>query len=249
MTDQTHPQIERGALRDLVPDARNANRGTVRGRGMLEQSLREAGAGRSIVVDRHRRIIGGNKTTEVAAEIGLDEVIFVHTTGRQLVAVVRDDLDLETDPAARKLAIADNRVAEVSLEWDESVLASLALEDDGALAGLFTADEVEAIFTSLAAEAEEATRALVPWTAAESEAQARGAAGNAAAGSREEGDAAPPAPPPSGQGALFPLAIVLGVIDRRRWLACKERLGIREDTGAFLALLDQFEAASAGGEP
>ena len=33
-------------IEDLTPDVRNANRGTQRGRGMVEASLREVGAGR-----------------------------------------------------------------------------------------------------------------------------------------------------------------------------------------------------------
>lgn len=44
-------------LSDLEPDRRNANKGTVRGRGMVEKSLREVGAGRSIVADKEGRII------------------------------------------------------------------------------------------------------------------------------------------------------------------------------------------------
>ena len=55
---------------DLIPDARNANKGTQRGRGMVEASLREVGAGRSIVIDKDGRVISGNKTLEAAADIG-----------------------------------------------------------------------------------------------------------------------------------------------------------------------------------
>src|SRR5687767_9698523 len=96
----------------LVPDKRNANRGTARGHDLLETSLREYGAGRSILVDKNGVVIAGNKTLEAASELGLS-VKKVHTTGKQLVVVVRDDLDLETDKAARELAYADNRVAQV----------------------------------------------------------------------------------------------------------------------------------------
>lgn len=39
-------------LADLTPDAQNANRGTERGAYMVEESLRQFGAGRSILVDR-----------------------------------------------------------------------------------------------------------------------------------------------------------------------------------------------------
>jgi hypothetical protein len=35
-------------IADLEPDKRNANKGTVRGRAMLDHSLRTLGAGRSL---------------------------------------------------------------------------------------------------------------------------------------------------------------------------------------------------------
>ena len=66
---------------DLTPDTHNANRGTERGMAMLENSLREFGAGRSILIDREGRVIGGNKTLEKAAEIGLEDVVVVQTDG------------------------------------------------------------------------------------------------------------------------------------------------------------------------
>jgi hypothetical protein len=50
-------------ISDLQPDAKNANKGTPRGNQMIEDSLREYGAGRSILLDKHGRIIAGNKTT------------------------------------------------------------------------------------------------------------------------------------------------------------------------------------------
>ena len=95
--------------KDLTLDQHNANRGTDRGRGLLEQSLREHRAGRSILVDCNGRVIAGNKTVQSAAGVGIEEVIMVRTDGTQLVAVQRTDLDVETAPAARALAYADNR--------------------------------------------------------------------------------------------------------------------------------------------
>lgn len=104
-------------ISDLTPDPRNANKGTQRGRGMLDKSLRQYGAGRSILLDKHNRIIAGNKTTEAAADIGLNDVMIVESDGTKLIAVKRTDLDLD-DSAARELAYADNRVAQVDLDWD-----------------------------------------------------------------------------------------------------------------------------------
>lgn len=110
-------------LEDLTPDPQNANRGTERGRALLDTSLRSYGAGRSILADKDGTVIAGNKTLEAAAELGLT-IREVHTTGDELVVVVRDDLSLATDPAARELAYADNRVSQVDLDFDPVVLAA-----------------------------------------------------------------------------------------------------------------------------
>lgn len=80
-------------IADLRPDATNANKGTARGRGMVEASLRETGAGRSILADKAGRIIAGNKTLEAWADIG-GEIEVVRTDGKKLVVVQREDLDL-----------------------------------------------------------------------------------------------------------------------------------------------------------
>ena len=108
-------------LADLTPDPHNANRGTDRGREALERSLREYGAGRAVLIDRHGRVIAGNKTVERAQALGIPLRV-VKTDGRHLIAVQRDDLDLTTDPRAQALAIADNRVGELDLEWDVEML-------------------------------------------------------------------------------------------------------------------------------
>jgi len=112
------------SLSDVVLDRQNANRGTPRGRHLLKESLRENGAGRSIVLDRLARVIAGNKTVEQARALNLPLRVIV-TNGKELVAVLRRDLDLERDPAARALAINDNRVAELDLAWDSKVLEEL----------------------------------------------------------------------------------------------------------------------------
>lgn len=137
------PKPEIRHISDLTPDPKNANKGTQRGRGLLESSLREFGAGRSILLDKHGRIIAGNKTVEVAADIGLDDVIVVPSDGHTLVAVQRTDLDLERDASAKRLAIADNRTAEVGLDWDPEILAEF--DADGLLAGMFEKDELAGI--------------------------------------------------------------------------------------------------------
>lgn len=107
----------------LKYDDRNANKGTERGRELLEQSVTELGAGRSILSDKKGKIIAGNKTLAAAQKAGL-KVRIVTTSRDELVVVQREDLDLD-DPAgeARRLAYLDNRVAEIDLAWDVNVIA------------------------------------------------------------------------------------------------------------------------------
>jgi len=154
------PTLQR--IADLTPDKRNANKGTERGRYMLERSLRETGAGRSIVVDQYGKVIAGNKTLEVAEELGLS-IVVVQTTGNELVVVQRKDLALD-DERARKLAYYDNRTSEVGLAWDaERIVADL--DTSLSLSELFYKEELETILgqalDSLTAEEQETSNADV----------------------------------------------------------------------------------------
>jgi len=131
----------------LIPDHANANKGTERGRYALEASLRQYGAGRSILLDKNGRIIAGNKTAEVAADVGLDDVLIVQTDGKQIVAVQRTDLDIDSE-AGRGLAYADNRVGQLDLEWDaEQVLADLNAGVD--LSALFRQEELDSLLADI----------------------------------------------------------------------------------------------------
>ena len=134
-------------ISELIPDYANANKGTERGRYALEASLRQYGAGRSILLDKNGRIIAGNKTVEVAADVGLDDVLIVQTDGTKIVAVQRTDLDIDS-PEGRGLAYADNRVGELSLDWDaEQVLADLNAGMD--LSALWKQDELDELIADL----------------------------------------------------------------------------------------------------
>jgi hypothetical protein len=133
-------------ISDLRNDSKNANKGTKRGADAVAASLKSFGAGRSILIDKHGVIIAGNATARNAAKAGIENVIVVPTDGSQLIAVQRTDLDLTTDAKAKQLAIADNRTAELGLEWDASILGEFSAEMD--LKPFFTADELGNILGS-----------------------------------------------------------------------------------------------------
>jgi len=103
----------------LIPDNINLNKGTEYGQSLVEQSLRKFGAGRSILLDKNNRIIAGNKTVENAASIGMDKVIIIETTGDEIIAVRRKDIDLDSREG-RELALADNATSAANLSWDEA---------------------------------------------------------------------------------------------------------------------------------
>ena len=83
-----------------------------------------------MLIDRRGVVIAGNKTVEQAQALQIPLRV-VKTDGTQLIAVQRDDLDLAADARARGLAVADNRVGELDLEWDVAMLKQLHAEPDG----------------------------------------------------------------------------------------------------------------------
>ena len=81
------PKIRTLPIAQLILDEKNANKGTKRGRELLEESLEKYGAGRSVLVDRLNRVIAGNKTVEAARAPGMKSVFVIETDGSSLVAV------------------------------------------------------------------------------------------------------------------------------------------------------------------
>jgi hypothetical protein len=140
-------------LSELTQDPKNANTGTCRGKTAVERSLLNCGAGRSIVIDKDGIILAGNTTAAAAQSAGLnEEVILVETDGSQLVVVIRTDLTA-ADKKARTLAVADNRTAELGLEWDPDVLKELSGELE--LKDYFSPDELKEIVEPEAVTADE----------------------------------------------------------------------------------------------
>ena len=143
MPDSSPPRTIH-TVTDLTPDSQNANRGTSRGQSLLADSLRTYGAGRSVLADRNGVVVAGNKTVHEAQKLGLP-VQVVQTDGNSLVVVQRTDLTLGEDERARQLAYADNRIAELNLDWDPALLRQ-QLADGLDLNKLWTPGELELFF-------------------------------------------------------------------------------------------------------
>lgn len=111
-------KVQQAKIDQLIPDDLNANKGTEYGQHLIEESLRKFGAGRSILLDCNNKILAGNKTIQEAGAIGLEDVIIVETTGDQIVAVKRTDIDLNSEQG-REMALADNATSKANLSWDK----------------------------------------------------------------------------------------------------------------------------------
>ena len=79
-------------LKDLHFDKKNARKHNPRNIGMIEKSLNEVGAGRSIVIDENNNILAGNGTIEAAQQAGIDKVQIVESDGNTIIAVRRTGL-------------------------------------------------------------------------------------------------------------------------------------------------------------
>lgn len=100
-------------------DKRNYRLHNSENKRVIKKSLKELGAGRSIVIDNEGEIIAGNGVYEQAQKLGLKTKI-VETDGNELVVVKRTDL-ATGDDKRKKLALADNAASDSS-EWAEELL-------------------------------------------------------------------------------------------------------------------------------
>lgn len=100
-------------------DKRNYRKHSDKNKELINKSLKECGAGRSIVIDNEDNIICGNGIYEQSQKLGLKTKI-IETDGSELVVVKRTDL--QTDDAKRKqLAVLDNSTSDSS-EFDFELL-------------------------------------------------------------------------------------------------------------------------------
>ena len=117
-------------IQELAQDQHNFNKGTEGGAKLMERSLNELGAGRSILIDKNGNIIAGNKTQEAAIKAGITKVRVIETTGNELVAVKRTDVDIDS-AEGRKMAYLDNLTTQVNLTWDETELQAVQADVEG----------------------------------------------------------------------------------------------------------------------
>jgi hypothetical protein len=123
------PAVSVVPIDSLIPDAANVRKRDGEAERMLEASVRQFGAGRSLVLDGKDIVRAGNGTLKAAKAAGKTEVLVVEPKPGQIVAVKRSDWSATE---ATAYAIADNQLA-TRATWDDDGLASQieAIQADG----------------------------------------------------------------------------------------------------------------------
>lgn len=100
-------------------DKRNYRIHNSKNKELINKSLKECGAGRSIVIDNEENIIAGNGIFEQATKLGIKPKI-IESDGSELIVVKRTDL-ATNDEKRKQLAIMDNSTSDSS-EFDFELL-------------------------------------------------------------------------------------------------------------------------------
>lgn len=100
-------------------DARNYRKHNDKNKELINKSLSECGAGRSILIDADDEIIAGNGVFEQARALNIP-VKVIETDGSELIAVKRTDLSTD-DEKRKRLAVMDNTTSDTS-EFDLTLL-------------------------------------------------------------------------------------------------------------------------------
>ena len=101
-------------------DSRNYRKHGDKNKELINKSLSECGAGRSILIDANDEIIAGNGVYEQAKALNIP-VKVIETDGSELVVVKRTDLDTD-DERRKRLAVMDNSASDSS-EFDLELLS------------------------------------------------------------------------------------------------------------------------------
>ena len=120
---------------EITLDAHNYRKHDERNLKLIKKSLKDYGAGRSILIDADGEIIAGNATYKTAQELGIP-VQIIKTDGKKIIALQREDLHTQ-DRARKELALVDNTSSDkpnwdwdtINVDFKADELPALGLED------------------------------------------------------------------------------------------------------------------------
>ena len=121
-------------ITDLKFDDKNFNIGSQQGNALLEKSIQKFGFREAATVDKNGVLIGGNKRTAKAGELGFEDVEIIKADPKKVYALQYDDIDIDT-PEGRSLALALNATAKSNIVLDaelvEAELGEVVCEEWG----------------------------------------------------------------------------------------------------------------------
>ena len=125
-------------------DSKNYRVHTDKNKMIIDKSLKELGAGRSILIDSENEIIAGNGVFEQAEKQNI-KIKIVETDGTELIAVKRTDLKTN-DKKRKKLALIDNHSTDTSNFDFEAInvdFGKVELEEWGIEESLINLDNIK----------------------------------------------------------------------------------------------------------
>ena len=108
-------------ISDLKFDDKNFNIGSQQGNTLLEKSIQKFGFREAATVDKNGVLIGGNKRTAKAGELGFEDVEIIKADPKKVYALQYDDIDIDT-PEGRSLALALNATAKSNIVFDAELI-------------------------------------------------------------------------------------------------------------------------------
>jgi hypothetical protein len=142
------PKPRDKTLASFRAQAENANKHCERGMSLLEKSMGEVGYTAPMIATVDGEIISGSARHETAANVfGSDaKPIIIESDGKRPIVVVRKDVANAQTTLARKIALLENRTAELNLTWDAELLQKMSDVDPKFLQGVgFTDQELQEI--------------------------------------------------------------------------------------------------------
>ena len=133
---------------EIHTDKRNYRKHSDENKRIINKSLSELGAGRSILIDSENEIIAGNGVFEQAEKQNI-KIKIIETDGTELIAVKRTDLKTN-DKKRKKLALIDNHATDTS-EFDFDIInvdfGEVELEEWGVDSSNINIDELGTEFS------------------------------------------------------------------------------------------------------
>lgn len=114
-------------MSEIKFDQRNYRVHDDKNKRIIRKSLKNCGAGRSVLLDNDNVLIAGNGVYEQAKELGL-KVRIIESDGTELIAIKRTDLSTEDDKR-KALALADNHSSDTSFFDVELVVEDFSAAD------------------------------------------------------------------------------------------------------------------------